>query len=51
MLGVASLGFWIVDARARGRYDELLLFLLLSVLLVLLGDILSTIIRNRLRRL
>ncbi len=51
MLGVASLGFWIVDARARGRYDELFLFLLLGVLLVLVGDLLSSLIRARLRRI
>lgn len=50
MLGVASLGFWIVDARARGRYDELFLFLLLGILLVLLGDLLSSLLRARLRR-
>ncbi len=50
MLGVASLGFWIVDARARGRYDELLFFLLLGVALVLLGDALSSLLRSRLRK-
>ncbi len=50
MLGVASLGFWIVDARARGRYDELLFFLLLGVGLVLLGDALSSLLRSRLRK-
>jgi len=50
MLGMASLGFWIVDARARNRYDDLMFFVLCGVLLVVLGDLISAIIRHRLRR-
>jgi len=50
MLGVASLGFWIVDERARGRYDEMLFFILLGILLVLLGDLVSRLVRGGLRR-
>ena len=50
MLGVVSLGYWIGDARARQRYDELLFFVLLGVVLVLLGDVASYAARRYVRR-
>lgn len=50
MLGMGSLGFWIVDARARQHLDEMLYYILLGVLLVLLGDVVSALSRWALRR-
>lgn len=49
MLGVVSLGYWIQDARARQRYDELLFFVALGVALVLLGDLVSYAARRWVR--
>ena len=49
MLGFASLGYWIADARARDRYDEMLFFILLGAVLVLLGDVVSALTRRFLR--
>lgn len=49
MLGVASLGFWIVDARARQLQDEMFFFVLLGAGLVLLGDGLSWAVRRWVR--
>lgn len=45
LLGFASLGYWIQDARARDHYDEMLLLVMLSAVLVLVGDFVSTITR------
>jgi phosphonate transport system permease protein len=50
MLGVVSLGYWIRDARARQRYDELLLLVLCGAVLVILGDITSHFARRWVRR-
>ena len=50
MLGIASLGFWVVDARARTHYDEMLFFVALGGALVLLGDLASALARAALRR-
>jgi phosphonate transport system permease protein len=50
MLGIASLGFWIVDARARQLYDEMIFLVLLGALLVLAGDLVSAAVRGRVRR-
>lgn len=50
MLGIVSLGFWIVDARARQRYDELVFLVLLGAALVLLGDLVSALVRGWVRR-
>jgi phosphonate transport system permease protein len=49
MLGMASLGYWITDARARNHYDEMLYFILCGVLLVFVGDWLSNQVRRILR--
>lgn len=45
MLGVASLGYWIEDARARGFLDHMLFLMSLAAGLVVLGDWLSDRIR------
>jgi len=50
MLGVASLGYWIQDARARQRYDEMLFYVALGAGLVLLGDLASFLARRWVRR-
>jgi len=50
MLGMVSLGFWIQDARARNRYDEMLLGIVIGGLLVLLGDLVSAVAREAVRR-
>ena len=49
MLGVASLGYWIQDARARQRYDELLFYVALGAGLVLLGELCSLLARRFVR--
>lgn len=49
MLGIVSLGYWIVDARARQRYDDMILFVLLGATLVLVGDLVSAWVRGRVR--
>jgi phosphonate transport system permease protein len=49
MLGFGSIGFAIVDARTRGRYDELIFFVLLGAAIVMVGDLLSSALRRHLR--
>ncbi len=49
MLGISSLGFLIDDASARNSYDQLFFYTLLGACLVMIGDIVSGIIRSRLR--
>lgn len=49
MLGMASLGFCIVDARARQLQDEMFFFVLLGAGLVLLGDGMSWWVRRWVR--
>jgi len=50
MLGIGSLGFWMMESRARNRYDELVYYILVGVLLVLAGDLLSALARRVIRR-
>jgi phosphonate transport system permease protein len=50
LLGFTSLGYWIADARARDRYDEMMLYVLLGAALVLLGDMVSAVTRGFVRR-
>ena len=50
MLGIVSLGYFIVDARARQLYDEMVLLILLGAVLVLLGDLVSARVRGWVRR-
>lgn len=49
MLGFASLGFFIVDSRARQHYDEMMVFVVLAVALILAGDFVSWLVRRTLR--
>jgi phosphonate transport system permease protein len=51
MLGISSLGFSIMDARVRDLYDEMLLLIFASALLVLVGEALSSLLRKWLRKL
>lgn len=50
LLGFTSLGYWIADARARDRYDHMLVYVLLGAALVLLGDVVSAVTRAFVRR-
>ncbi len=50
LLGVASLGHVIVEARARAAYDEMLLFVACGAGIVLLADRASHFFRERLRQ-
>ncbi len=50
MLGVVSLGYWIDDARVRGKHDEFLFFVLLGAVIVLAGDLASAVCRGIVRR-
>jgi phosphonate transport system permease protein len=50
MLGIASLGFWVEDARTRGHYDTLVFLIGLGVAIVMLGDLLSALARLAVRR-
>lgn len=49
LLGISSLGFYFQDARARGRYDEMLLFVVLGMVVVFVGDFVSHQVRKRVR--
>ena len=50
MLGIVSLGYWIVDARARNHYDEMFFLVLVGAAIVLVGDLVSTAARELVRR-
>ncbi len=50
MLGIVSLGYWIVDTRARHHYDEMFFLVLIGAALVLIGDLVSAIAREVVRR-
>jgi len=50
LLGVASLGFHIQQARAAMRYDEMLLWVLMASGLILVGDWVSVLARGAIRR-
>ncbi len=50
MLGIVSLGYWIVDTRARNHYDEMFFFVLLGAGIVLVGDLVSAVAREVVRR-
>ena len=49
MLGVGSLGFLISEARVSFYYDELLVWIVLGAGLVFFGDLMSDLMRSRLR--
>ena len=50
MLGMVSLGFWIREARARNHYDEMMLAMLCGAVLVIVGDLVSAVLREVVRR-
>ncbi len=50
LLGIVSLGFWIDDARTRGQLDALVFYVALGVMIVVVGDVLSSLAREALRR-
>ena len=49
MLGIYSLGYWVDEARSRGRYDEMLFLVALGALLVLAADFVSWWARRAVR--
>ena len=50
MLGIVSLGYWIIDARARNHYDEMFFLVLIGAAIVLVGDLVSALAREVVRR-
>lgn len=50
MLGISSLGYWVIETRAHDLYDEMLVFILIGALLVLIGDLISVVARRIVRR-
>jgi phosphonate transport system permease protein len=49
MLGIVSLGYLINDAKAGRDFDRMLTFILLGALIVIIGDIISSLVRHKLR--
>lgn len=49
MLGIPTFGYYLLEARAKDRLDEMLFFVLLGSVAVLLGDLVSMVLRWRLR--
>ena len=50
MLGIVSLGYFIMDARARNHYDEMIFLVLLGAAIVIAGDVVSALARRAVRR-
>lgn len=50
MLGVVSLGYYVIEARAHGQYSTMLFLIFLGGLLVMLADIVSDIARRWLQK-
>ena len=50
ILGMASLGWLIDESKVAFKYDEMLFFIGLGVVIVLLGDLLSAFARGIVRR-
>jgi len=50
LLGFVSLGYWIDDARSRFAYDQMLLLIAFGIVIVLVADLLSNVVRERVRR-
>jgi phosphonate transport system permease protein len=50
ILGIVSLGYYIQDARSRQYYDVMFVLILLSSIVVLVGDLLSSAAREAVRR-
>lgn len=49
MLGVVSLGYYVMEARSAFRYDSMMFLVLVGAGLVLIADVISGIARRRLR--
>jgi phosphonate transport system permease protein len=49
MLGVVSLGYYVMEARSAFRYDELMFLVLVGAALVLAADVVSGLVRRRVR--
>jgi phosphonate transport system permease protein len=49
LLGCASIGYYVRDARARQLHDEMVVFILLGSVLVVAGDYFSSWVRRQLR--
>lgn len=49
MLGVVSIGYFVTEAKARFRYDEILFLIALGALLVAAADVLSQVARRYVR--
>lgn len=49
MLGVVSLGYYVMEARSAFRYDELMFLVLVGAGLVLAADVVSGLVRRRVR--
>jgi phosphonate transport system permease protein len=50
MLGIVSLGYFIEEARARGHYDTLFFMVGIGVVIVMVGDLASSVARSMVRR-
>ncbi len=50
MLGIPTLGYYLLEARAKDHLDEMLFFVALGSVTVLIGDLLSAFVRWRLER-
>jgi len=50
MLGIVSLGYALNEARIRGRYHDMIFYVLMGALLVLIGDLISAVARRAIRR-
>ncbi len=50
LLGIVSLGYEVLEARAANRYDEMLFYVLLGAVLVGAGDLVSHRLRHWIRR-
>lgn len=49
MLGIVSLGYWIADARGKQFYDEMFFLTILAGVVVVLGDMISSVARRVVR--
>ena len=50
MLGVVSLGYFVIEARAHGQYSTMLFLIFLGGMLVMLADVVSDIARRWLQK-
>lgn len=50
LLGIASLGYYVQDARARQQFDVMLALILVGAVIVVVGDLISAMAREAVRR-